>query len=130
MAFFMPGNLTVGQFGFLTYCVTKQKIQTDAYPEPSYGRERNSFKSIWKWWTPFSRFTEYRPRSYVEERKPFWTFSQRPMSSCCTSSLKATARWMRSCVLACLTSWKNHSKIVSVFSWDSGTITLVEMLSG
>ena len=23
-----------------------------------YGRAMNSFKSMWKWWTPFSRFTE------------------------------------------------------------------------
>lgn len=48
----------------------------------TYSRPRNSVTSDWKWWTPFSRLAEKRPRSYERERSPRWTSWQRPMSSC------------------------------------------------
>src|SRR6185295_3480329 len=55
------------------------------------GRQSASSEAIrpWKWWTPFSRFTEKRPCSYVRERSPRCTVSQIQMSSCCTESLNA-----------------------------------------
>src|SRR5467141_78487 len=93
------------------------------------GRSRNSLSSIWKSCTPFSRRTEYRPRSYVAERNPRCTLSHKPMSSCCTSSLNCTALFTRSCILHEPASWKNHSKMVSVFSCEIGRIRFVETLS-
>ncbi len=52
------------------------------------------------------------------------------MSSCCTSSLNCTAFFTRSCICEEPASWKNHSKIVRVFSCEIGRIKFVDTLLG
>src|SRR5438477_3148398 len=88
------------------------------------GHVRNSWRSEWKWCTPFSRAAEYRPRSYTRERRLRWTTSQISMSSAWISSENSRRRdHLASAAGFSGTSFANHSKITFVRSRARGKTT-------